>query len=325
MTDPSAGQGQPSQDEPTSYPDETVVSPWSAPAPPQGGPIPQPPTPQGTPYPGAQAPEAVQPQYPGAQPAYPAAQPQYPAAQPQYPGAQPENPGAQPQYPGAQPQYPGAQHSAAQPQYPGAQPQYPGAQPGSAQTPYPAPPYPGGPSGAFPGAPQAGPAGPRVAPQNIQTAFYVMLAGAIVTVLSALYSLTTISDLRAEAERSSEGALSESGIDMIVYGALGGAVIGALITAGLWVWMAFANRAGKNWARITSTVFFGLNVLFYLFGLVSLFTGVEGQLIPVLFSTVILAIGIGALVLLWNRKSAWYFAPPPPIGYLPYPGYPPTA
>ncbi|APE36505.1 hypothetical protein BOX37_24125 [Nocardia mangyaensis] len=305
MTDPSAGQGKSSQDEPTSYPDETVVSPWSAPAPPQGGPIPQPPTPQGTAYPGAQAPEAAQPQYPGAQPAYP-------AAQPQFPGAQPQNPGAQ------QPQYPGAQYSAAQPQYPG-------AQPGSAQTPYPAPPYPGGPPGAYPGAPQAGPAGPRVVPQNIQTAFYVMLAGAIVTVLSALYSLTTISDIRAEAERSSEGELSESGIDMIVYGALGGAVIGALITAGLWVWMAFANRSGKNWARITSTVFFGINVLFYLFGLVSLFTGVEGQLIPVLFSTVILAIGIAALVLLWNRKSAWYFAPPPPIGYLPYPGYPPNA
>ncbi|MFF2085823.1 hypothetical protein ACFVVM_18755 [Nocardia sp. NPDC058176] len=305
MTDPSAGQGQPSQDEPTSYPDETVVSPWSAPAPSQGGAIPQPPSPQGSPHPGAQASDAAQPPYPGAQSAYPASQPQYPVAQP---------------YPGAQPQHPGAQQP-----YPGAQQPYPGGQPGSAQTPYPAaPPYPGGPQGAYPGAPQAGQAGPRVVPQNIQTAFYVMLAGAIVTVLSALYSLTTISDLRAEAERSSEGVLSESGIDMIVYGALGGAVIGALITAGLWVWMAFTTRAGKNWARITGTVFFGINVLFYLFGLVSLFTGVEGQLIPVLFSTVILAIGIAALVLIWNRKSAPYFAPPPPIGYLPYPGYPPN-
>lgn len=300
MTDPSAGQGQPSQDEPTSYPDETVVSPWSAAAPAQGGPIPQPPS-------APAYPEAAQPPYPGSQPAYPTAQPPYPGAQPPYPGAQ---------YPGAQP--PGA-----------AQSPYPAAPPvGAPQSGYPAaPPYPGGghPQAApYPGVPQPGPAGPRVVPQHIQTAFYVMLAGAIVTVLSTLYSLTTIDELRAEAERSSEGVIGDSGIDMIVYAGLGGAVIGGLITAGLWVWMAYANRAGKNWARITGTVFFGLDAVFYLFGLVSLFAGIEGQLIPMLFSTVLLAIGIAAVVLLWNGKSAPYFAPPPPVGYLPYPGYPPT-
>lgn len=282
MTERSAGQGQPSGDEPTSYPDETVVSPWSAPAP-QGGPIPQPPIPQDTPYPGAQAPAAQSP-YPGAQPPYPAAQPQYPAAQPQYPGAQP---------------------------------QHPGAQPHSAPTPYPAPPY--------PGAPQAGPGGPRVVPQNIQTAFYVMLTGAVVTVLSALYSLTTISEVRAQLLAESDGTLRESELDMIAYGAVGGGIIGSLITVGLWVWMAFANRAGKNWARITGTVFFGINVLFYVFALLSIGFGVEQSIVQLLFSTVVIGIGIAALVLLWSRKSASYFAPPPPISYLPYPGYPPNA
>ena len=39
------------------------------------------------------------------------------------------------------------------------------------------------------------------------------------------------------------------------------AVIGALIAIGLWLWMAWANRRGRNWARIVSAVFFGINTL----------------------------------------------------------------
>jgi hypothetical protein len=32
----------------------------------------------------------------------------------------------------------------------------------------------------------------------------------------------------------------------------------SLIGVGLWIWMAQMNKAGKNWARITSTVFFAI-------------------------------------------------------------------
>ena len=39
------------------------------------------------------------------------------------------------------------------------------------------------------------------------------------------------------------------------------AIIFGLIGIGLWLWMAYANKAGKNWARITATAFFGLDTL----------------------------------------------------------------
>lgn len=45
--------------------------------------------------------------------------------------------------------------------------------------------------------------------------------------------------------------------------------------------MAVSNRAGKNWARITSTVFFGLDCL---------------------------VLGLGAIILLWRKESSAYFA-----------------
>ena len=38
-------------------------------------------------------------------------------------------------------------------------------------------------------------------------------------------------------------------------------VVVGLIGIGLWLWMAQKNKAGKNWARITSTVFFAIDTL----------------------------------------------------------------
>lgn len=191
------------------------------------------------------------------------------------------------------------------------------APPGAPQTPYPQ-------ANPYPQAATPQPAtGPREIPQNIRTAFFVMLAGAAVTVLSALYSLTTISETRTELMRASDGTLRGSELDMMLYATVGGGVIGTLVTAGLWVWMAFASRAGKNWARITGTVFFGINVLFYIVALLTVVLGVDQPVVPLLFSTVVIGIGIAAVILLWNRRSAPYFAPPVPPGYQPYPGYPP--
>ncbi|MFD3705748.1 hypothetical protein ACFWUP_21625 [Nocardia sp. NPDC058658] len=190
--------------------------------------------------------------------------------------------------------------------------------PMGAQPPYPVAPYPV-PGGAAPGDVVA-----RVVPQSVQIAFYLMLAGAVVTLLSMAYSLTTIDKARSDALDASGGALRGDELDWVVYGSIGGALVGALITVGLWVWMAFVCRAGKNWGRITGTVFFGINALFYVVGTVVGFVastiGIE-----LVFGTVTLAIGLAAVILLWNSKSKPFFAPQPPYGYQPYPGYPPIA
>ena len=48
---------------------------------------------------------------------------------------------------------------------------------------------------------------------------------------------------------------------------LGVLVAVGLIGVALWIWMAQMNQAGKNWARITSTVFFALETLSAIGGL----------------------------------------------------------
>jgi hypothetical protein len=74
-----------------------------------------------------------------------------------------------------------------------------------------------------------------------------------------------------------------------------------LVTVGLWIWMAKANRAGQSWARITATVLFGLNTL-------NLDINRADPLLLLLISLLAWLVGLGALVLLWRRKSREYFA-----------------
>ncbi len=165
---------------------------------------------------------------------------------------------------------------------------------------------------------------PRVVPQSVQIAFFVMLAGAVVTLLGMAYSLTMLDETRSDALDASGGVLRGDNLDLLVYASVGGAVVSAVVTAGLWVWMAFVCRAGKNWGRVTGTVFFGINALFYVVGTVMAFvTSTAG--ISLVFSTVTLGIGLAAVILLWNGLSGPYFAPRTPPGYQPYPGYPPSA
>ncbi|MEV6224631.1 hypothetical protein AB0M13_23540 [Nocardia fluminea] len=167
-------------------------------------------------------------------------------------------------------------------------------------------------------------AGPRGVPQSVQIAFYVMLAGAVVTLLGMAYSLTMLDETRSNALDASGGVLRGNELDLLVYASIGGALLSAVVTAGLWVWMAFVCRAGKNWGRITGTVFFGINALSYAAGTVMAFvTSTAG--ITLVFSTVTLLIGLAAVILLWNRTSSPFFAARAPQGYQPYPGYPPTA
>ncbi|MFC4125329.1 hypothetical protein [Nocardia rhizosphaerae] len=166
-------------------------------------------------------------------------------------------------------------------------------------------------------------AGPRVLPESVRMAFFLMLAGAVVTVLSAAYMLTTIDQIRSEALDASGGVLRGDDLDMVVYAGIAGGLFTTAVTAGLWVWMAFACRAGKNWARITGTVFFGVNVLFSLIGVLgvvfapSLGTG-GSDWQSLIFTGVTFLIGLAVVILLWQPRSAPFFAPAPPAGYQPF-------
>ena len=218
-----------------------------------------------------------------------------PGEQPQY-GA----PGNPPQYgaPGGQPQY-GA--PANQPQYgaPANQPQYgaPGGQP---------------PYGAPYGQPVYGsdqqqggyyaPA-PVTRPPTMDKAVMLMRAGAGMAILSALVDVM----MQSEIDKSLQQFMVNLGLSADQTSQSGGTsagstIIGALIAAGLWWWMSVKNGQGKSWARVLSTIFFGIFTLSML--------GNVLMPMPALVKVVTVVywlVALGATWFMWQRESSNYY------------------
>jgi hypothetical protein len=90
--------------------------------------------------------------------------------------------------------------------------------------------------------------------------------------------------------------------------------------AGLWVWMAQASRAGRNWARITGTVFFGISCLIVLGNLVvDSLAGSALVLVALAVTCLSWILGLFTVILLWHKKSAAHFKSKP----TPYSAYGP--
>jgi hypothetical protein len=116
-----------------------------------------------------------------------------------------------------------------------------------------------------------------------------MYAGACVYLISGIVGLVS---LVTEAQGTApESALLTTG-----------AVISIPIPIVLWLWMAWKCKAGRPWARVVSTILFALSTLATLMSLTGS-TSAWG-LLGVVVSWFI---GLGAIILLWQRSSSSYF------------------
>ena len=79
-------------------------------------------------------------------------------------------------------------------------------------------------------------------------------------------------------------------------------MVGAVITIGLWLWMAWANGRGLNWARIVSAVFFGINTLNLLLSFFLVHAAAT-----LIVGVIVWLVGLGAILLLFSRESAPFY------------------
>jgi hypothetical protein len=142
------------------------------------------------------------------------------------------------------------------------------------------------------------------APPSVVNAVKLMYAGAAVSLVSLVISLTDISGTKA-AIRKARPDLTATQISQLNGFIIGLAIVSGLVGIGLWLWMSWANKGGKNWARIFSSVLFALATL-DLFGVFSQPKTVLGLIFPLLTWL----IGLGAIFLLWRPDSSRFFKPP---------------
>lgn len=148
---------------------------------------------------------------------------------------------------------------------------------------------------AFPTSVPAASAGP--APASVRRAVYLMYAGAVVYLISGIVGVISLGNA-GPGSSSVSGAGGGAIIAMVV--------ISIVIPILLWLWMAWKCKAGRPWARIVSTVLFGLGTLATLLLLAS----TTGFWAPLGMIAGWLA-GLGATILLWQRSSSRYFGAPP--------------
>ncbi len=147
------------------------------------------------------------------------------------------------------------------------------------------------------------------APAPVRTAVKLMYAGAAVSTVPLIIALPYTSDIKdfhwnGHSLTAAQFSHWRPLIIMV-------AIVGGLVVAALWLWMARTNGQGRNWARILSTVLFGLATL----QLTSIFrtpvyqtpawTIAVGQLVQLLTWLV----GLGAVWLLWRPASSAFFKP----------------
>ena len=141
------------------------------------------------------------------------------------------------------------------------------------------------------------------APPSVVNAVKLMYIGAAVSTVSLIVAFIDISGTKAAIKRARPD-LTATQVNQLNTFIITLALVSGLIGIALWLWMARANGQGKNWARIVSTVLFGLATL-DLIGVFSQPKTAIGLVFPVLTWLV----GAATIWLLWRPDSTAFFKP----------------
>jgi hypothetical protein len=145
-------------------------------------------------------------------------------------------------------------------------------------------------------------AAPAEQPPSIRKAVRLMWAGAALSAIGIILTFLQTDEIK-DAIRDEDSSLTAEEVDDALAFALTLTVVIGLIAIGLWLWMASANGKGKPWARTVATVFGGLNLLFFLLGLV------QGQTTALGIVLGLISVALAAVILffLYQEDSNRYY------------------
>ncbi len=144
-------------------------------------------------------------------------------------------------------------------------------------------------------------------PASVRKSVRFMLAGGTTTaVLGLFWLIVAFADKNAITDANGKklsGGQFAGGVLQVF-------VLEFLLPAVIWLLMARFNRAGRNWARIASSVLCAIDTYLALGLINSLRSGVTLTAADVVYTVLTLAIwvvGVIAIVLAWRGESSAYF------------------
>ena len=143
------------------------------------------------------------------------------------------------------------------------------------------------------------PAAPR--PRSVRAAVKLMLAGAVAELAGLITVLVTSGAVRAAVAARYPTAVHAVMVHQV------SALVGCPIAIGLWLWLAWANGKGKDWARMLSGACFGVSTLSVL-GLLSVNAATYAPA-NMIVAGVVWAIGLASVALIFTPAAGRYYRP----------------
>jgi hypothetical protein len=150
------------------------------------------------------------------------------------------------------------------------------------------------------------------APAPVLTAVRLMYAGAAVSTVDLISALAfIIGDNKAGHVTVNGHRLTAVQVSHWRPLIIMVAIVFGLVVIALWLWMARANGQGRNWARILSTVLFGLATLQLISGVQQPVShaGFAVMVFGVIIPALAWLVGLAAVWLLWRPASTAFFKP----------------
>jgi hypothetical protein len=134
-----------------------------------------------------------------------------------------------------------------------------------------------------------------------------MYVGAAVSLIGLIVNLTQLSSIK-NALATHGRSMTPSQLNTAYHFEIVLLVVGSVIGAALWLWMARSCGSGKSWARIVSTVLFAIETITVLVNFARLSGGGASRF----YGIIVWLVGLAAIVFLWQRQSSDYFRSAPP-------------
>jgi hypothetical protein len=150
------------------------------------------------------------------------------------------------------------------------------------------------------------------APAPVLAAVKLMYAGAAVSTVTLIIVVALIAGSKAGSHLRWDGhTLTAAQLSHFKAVIIAVTVVSGLVVPAVWLWMARADRQGRSWARIVSTVLFGLATL-QVAGIgktpVS-HTGFGIEVLGLILPALGWLIGLAVVWLLWRPACSAFFKP----------------
>ena len=142
-------------------------------------------------------------------------------------------------------------------------------------------------------------------PRPVRNAVRLMYLGAVLTLADLVTVLVTLGGVRSAAVHD----VTAAGWPTVMLTQVGFWLASAPIGAGLWLWLAWANGRGYDWARPAFVAFFCVLTTAVFFGLGE--DALPYTLADLIATTVLWLVGVAAALLIFSETASPYYQQEP--------------